>query len=150
MSLYHSRCETLNLQLIKPGSASTDAECGEPGLGFSSGAVIGLVVGLVMIEICLFIMLALFFLLCLKKKKDTVHVTVVQEDVEMILYVVIKWYHSFISTSERINVHLKKKKSCRGGAVVNKHRDSQPDTAEERSRFNEIQLDAGTLYVEQK
>ncbi|XP_034733684.1 tumor necrosis factor receptor superfamily member 14-like [Etheostoma cragini] len=40
----HTQCETLNLQLIKPGNTSTDAECGEPGSGFLLGAGIGIVV----------------------------------------------------------------------------------------------------------
>ncbi|XP_034731767.1 tumor necrosis factor receptor superfamily member 14-like isoform X5 [Etheostoma cragini] len=42
----HTQCEALNLQLIKPGNASSDAECGEPVSGFLLGAGIGLVVGL--------------------------------------------------------------------------------------------------------
>uniref|UniRef100_A0A8C9Z2E4 TNFR-Cys domain-containing protein n=1 Tax=Sander lucioperca TaxID=283035 RepID=A0A8C9Z2E4_SANLU len=61
----HTQCQSLNLQLIKPGTASTDAECGEQ----SSGAVIGVVV----VVICLLIILAiaLLFVLRLKKKKYT-------------------------------------------------------------------------------
>ncbi|XP_031166830.1 tumor necrosis factor receptor superfamily member 14-like isoform X2 [Sander lucioperca] len=60
----HTQCQSLNLQLIKPGTASTDAECGEQ----SSGAVIGIVVSV----ICLVVGLAIaLFLWRLKKKKDT-------------------------------------------------------------------------------
>ncbi|XP_039656639.1 tumor necrosis factor receptor superfamily member 14-like [Perca fluviatilis] len=65
----HTQCQSLDLQLIKPGTASTDAECKEQ----SSGAVIYAVVGVV-IFLCLVVGLAialLFFKRRLKKKKDT-------------------------------------------------------------------------------
>ncbi|KAA8591200.1 hypothetical protein FQN60_002143 [Etheostoma spectabile] len=46
----------------------------------------------------------------------------------------------------RKNKHPPKpEEQLQGVDVVNKHRDSQPDTAEERSRFNEIQLEASTV-----
>ncbi|XP_034731761.1 tumor necrosis factor receptor superfamily member 14-like isoform X1 [Etheostoma cragini] len=56
----HTQCEALNLQLIKPGNASTDAECGEPG----SRARISIAVVLVT---CLVIVIAL----CFKNNKYT-------------------------------------------------------------------------------
>ncbi|XP_028439691.1 tumor necrosis factor receptor superfamily member 5-like isoform X2 [Perca flavescens] len=61
----HTQCQSLDLQLIKPGTASTDAECGEQSSGAVSRGVVGglvLVVGLA---------IALFFVWHLKNKKDT-------------------------------------------------------------------------------
>lgn len=48
LSLCHSRCEPLERQLIKPGTASTDAECGEKSSDTKTvvgavGAVVGIV-----------------------------------------------------------------------------------------------------------
>uniref|UniRef100_A0A8C9Z397 Tumor necrosis factor receptor superfamily member 14-like n=1 Tax=Sander lucioperca TaxID=283035 RepID=A0A8C9Z397_SANLU len=57
----HTQCQSLNLQLIKPGTASTDAECGEQ----SSGAVIVIVVPV----ICLVVAgISLLVVLILRKK----------------------------------------------------------------------------------
>lgn len=50
LSVFHSRCETLNLQEIKPGTVSTDAECGEQ-TGDRKAVVVSVVVVLVMIMI---------------------------------------------------------------------------------------------------
>ncbi|XP_013885286.1 tumor necrosis factor receptor superfamily member 5 [Austrofundulus limnaeus] len=59
----HTQCETLNLQLIKAGTASADAECGEK----SSAWVIGVIVAIVFFVICLIILCV-----CLKKKEKPV------------------------------------------------------------------------------
>ncbi|XP_039656638.1 tumor necrosis factor receptor superfamily member 14-like isoform X2 [Perca fluviatilis] len=62
----HTQCQSLDLQLIKPGTASTDAECKEQSSGAGIGAVVG---GLV---ICLLVVLAIaLFFWRLKKKRDT-------------------------------------------------------------------------------
>ena len=62
MSFFHSRCETLNLQVIKPGTVSTDAECGEQ-IANRTAVVVGIVVpSIVMIVAALVIFL-------LRKKK---------------------------------------------------------------------------------
>ncbi|XP_078109964.1 tumor necrosis factor receptor superfamily member 14-like, partial [Sander vitreus] len=59
----HTQCEALSLQLIKPGSSSTDAECGEQ----SSGTVIGTVVGVLVT--CLVVTgIFLLVVLILRKK----------------------------------------------------------------------------------
>ena len=60
MSLYHSRCQSLDLQLIKPGTASTDAECGEEQ---SSGAGISIVLGVLVVAV-----ISLLVVLILRKK----------------------------------------------------------------------------------
>ncbi|XP_028439695.1 tumor necrosis factor receptor superfamily member 14-like isoform X2 [Perca flavescens] len=62
----HTQCPSLDLQLIKPGTASTDAECGE----HSSGAVIGAVVG-GLVTCLVGLAIALFLVWRLKNKKDT-------------------------------------------------------------------------------
>ncbi|XP_028439702.1 tumor necrosis factor receptor superfamily member 14-like isoform X2 [Perca flavescens] len=61
----HTQCQSLDLQLIKPGTASTDAECGEQSSGnVSRGVVGGLVLGVGLA-------IALVLVWRLKKKKDT-------------------------------------------------------------------------------
>lgn len=64
MSLFHSRCETLNLQVIKPGTVSTDAECGEQ-IANRTAVVVGIVVpSIVMIVAAIALVIFL-----LRKKK---------------------------------------------------------------------------------
>ncbi|KAM7405409.1 hypothetical protein PAMP_012674 [Pampus punctatissimus] len=53
----HTQCESLNLQLIKPGTASTDAECGEKGSNTTVIIVICVVVLLVMMMIAVIVAL---------------------------------------------------------------------------------------------
>ena len=63
MSLFHSRCETLNLQEIKPGTVSTDAECGEQTADRTA-----VVVGVVVVLFIVMIVAAAVMLLHKKKK----------------------------------------------------------------------------------
>ncbi|KAF1378099.1 hypothetical protein PFLUV_G00186420 [Perca fluviatilis] len=98
----HTQCESLNLQQIKPGNASTDAECGEQ----RSGA------------------LCFIFRLAERHRKKKGMQTIPN------------------SSLKTTNIPMKKRK----GWSLCKHRDSSSVTGEERSRINEIQLDAGT-YV---
>lgn len=54
MSLCHSRCESINLQLIRPGTASDDAQCGEHSSN-TTVTVISVVVPLLLIAAVVFI-----------------------------------------------------------------------------------------------
>uniref|UniRef100_A0A8C9XXC8 TNFR-Cys domain-containing protein n=1 Tax=Sander lucioperca TaxID=283035 RepID=A0A8C9XXC8_SANLU len=115
----HTQCQH---QLIKPGTASTDAECGEQ----SSGAVIVIVVPV----ICLVVAgISLLVVLILRKKgrcKYTAGKTVVNSSFKCsCLY---KCIICFCLNS----VYF----SPQGVAVINEHRDSSSDTAEESSRLN--------------
>uniref|UniRef100_A0A8C9Z7D6 TNFR-Cys domain-containing protein n=1 Tax=Sander lucioperca TaxID=283035 RepID=A0A8C9Z7D6_SANLU len=96
----HTQCQSLNLQLIKPGTASTDAECGEQ----SSGAVIGIVVG--GLVTCLVVAgISLLVVLILRKKgrcKNTVKRN---------------------ADNQQQNKHPHEEEQL-GVAVINKHRDS--------------------------
>ncbi|XP_039656620.1 tumor necrosis factor receptor superfamily member 14-like isoform X2 [Perca fluviatilis] len=114
----HTQCQSLDLQLIKPGTASTDAECGEQ----SSGAVIGIFVGGLVIYLMVGLPIALF-LWRLKKMKDTER----------------KRNSDNSQQYFKMNKHPHEEEQLQGVAVIIKHRDSSSDTSEESSRFNEIQ-----------
>ncbi|XP_076596232.1 tumor necrosis factor receptor superfamily member 5-like isoform X3 [Chaetodon auriga] len=58
----HTQCESANLQLIKPGTVSTDAECGEQ---HRDRTITGIIVGVVV----LFLVMAALVLCCFKRKK---------------------------------------------------------------------------------
>ncbi|XP_031167738.2 tumor necrosis factor receptor superfamily member 14-like [Sander lucioperca] len=109
----HTQCQSLNLQLIKPGTASTDAECGEQ----SSGAVIGIVVPV----ICSVV--AGISLLILRKKgrcKNTERKRSADNPQQYF----------------KKNKHRhEEEEELQGVAVINEHRDSSSDTAEERSEL---------------
>ncbi|XP_028439699.1 tumor necrosis factor receptor superfamily member 14-like isoform X2 [Perca flavescens] len=118
----HTQCQSLDLQLIKQGTASTDAECGEQ----SSGAVIGVVVG--GLVICLVVAgISLLVVLILRKKG--------------------RLKHSCFITGRKRNAdnpqqYFKKNKhpheeeeQLQEVAVIIKHRDSSSDTSEERSKL---------------
>ena len=51
MSLCHSRCESLKLQLIKPGTDSADAECGEQSSHVTTTVICVIVVLVLLIGI---------------------------------------------------------------------------------------------------
>ncbi|XP_073326877.1 tumor necrosis factor receptor superfamily member 14-like [Pagrus major] len=69
--LSHTQCEPLNLQLIKPGTVSTDAECGEQTSG-STAVVVGSVVTSLLIVAALALVMIL-----LKKKKICANTAVI-------------------------------------------------------------------------
>uniref|UniRef100_A0A3Q1JI87 TNFR-Cys domain-containing protein n=1 Tax=Anabas testudineus TaxID=64144 RepID=A0A3Q1JI87_ANATE len=62
----HTQCETKNLQLLKPGTTSTDAECGEHS---SNKTIIGIIVPLSVLFIVLILSGIIFFIW--KKKQST-------------------------------------------------------------------------------
>ena len=47
----HLRCESVGLKLMKPGTDSTDSECGEhgPQAGLVAGIVLGVILGMALI-----------------------------------------------------------------------------------------------------
>ncbi|XP_026187707.1 tumor necrosis factor receptor superfamily member 14-like isoform X2 [Mastacembelus armatus] len=61
----HTQCDSVNLQLIKAGTASTDAECGEHSSTLMTGIVIGVIVFMLMIGTSAYLMYYL------KKKERT-------------------------------------------------------------------------------
>ncbi|XP_039656621.1 tumor necrosis factor receptor superfamily member 14-like [Perca fluviatilis] len=110
----HTQCQSLDLQLIKPGTASTDAECGEQ----SSGAVIGAVVGGLVTCLVVGLAIALFLVWRLKKKKDT------------------ERKRNADNPQQYFKKNMKKK--LQEVAMINKHRDSSSDPSEESSMFDKI------------
>ncbi|XP_031137508.2 tumor necrosis factor receptor superfamily member 14-like [Sander lucioperca] len=107
----HTQCQH---QLIKPGTASTDAECGEQ----SSGAVIVIVVPV----ICLVVAgISLLVVLILRKKGRCKYTVKRNADNQQQYFKKNKHPHE----EEQLGV-----------AVINEHRDSSSDTAEESSRLN--------------
>ncbi|XP_035854786.1 tumor necrosis factor receptor superfamily member 14-like [Sander lucioperca] len=104
----HTQCQH---QLIKPGTASTDAECGEQ----SSGAVIVIVVPV----ICLVVAgISLLVVLILRKKGRCKYTVKRNADNQQQYFKKNKHPHE----EEQLGV-----------AVINEHRDSSSDTAEESS-----------------
>ncbi|XP_035863807.1 tumor necrosis factor receptor superfamily member 14-like [Sander lucioperca] len=100
----HTQCQSLNLQLIKPGTASTDAECGEQ----SSGAVIVIVVPV----ICLVVAgISLLVVLILRKKGRCKYTVKRNADNQQQYFKKNKHPHE-------------EEQLVQGVAVINKHRDS--------------------------
>ncbi|XP_039656617.1 tumor necrosis factor receptor superfamily member 14-like isoform X6 [Perca fluviatilis] len=118
----HTQCQSLDLQLIKPGTASTDAECGEQ----SSGAGIGVVVVLVILLVVAGISLPVMWIL---RKKGRCKNTGERGYAE----------------NPQPNGNLNGEEQLQDMDLKNKHRDRLSDTAEESSRLNENQLYADTL-----
>ncbi|XP_076596224.1 tumor necrosis factor receptor superfamily member 5-like [Chaetodon auriga] len=58
----HTQCESANLQLIKPGTVSTDAECGEQHRGWT-------ITGIIIVAVVLVVILITSACYCLRRKK---------------------------------------------------------------------------------
>ncbi|XP_039656614.1 tumor necrosis factor receptor superfamily member 14-like isoform X3 [Perca fluviatilis] len=117
----HTQCQSLDLHLIKPGTASTDAECGEQ----SSGAVIGIVVPVILLVVAGIFLLVVLILRKKGRCKNTGE----------------RGY----AENPQPNGNLNGEEQLQDMDLKNKHRDRLSDTAEESSRLNENQLYADTL-----